>query len=153
MPINLILSTISLLVIISNLVLGFGFERLLHLYLLFALPSIVTGHLSIRAINKQSEKKKFLVFITILLVNYFIMASAVCCFIIGHNLNLIAEITYTRTAIVLCFWVVVFWVWMIIDCATSKNLIGSDKIVWTIIIVFTLLVGAILYFFIARRGK
>ena len=153
MPISLILSTMSILVIISSVVLGLGFERVLHLYLLFALPSIVTGHLSIRTINKKSEKKKFLVFITILLVNYLIMAGAVYCFIIAHNSNLIEEITYTRTAIVLCFWVVVFWVWMIIDCATSKILIGSDKITWTIIIVFILMVGAILYFFIARRGK
>lgn len=42
----------------------------------------------------------------------------------------------------------VFWIWMIVECATKDR--DPDRLVWTIIIVFTHIVGAALYFFIRR---
>lgn len=45
----------------------------------------------------------------------------------------------------------IFWIWMIIDCATSKNLKGTDKVVWIVIILSTSVLGAGLYFCLARR--
>jgi hypothetical protein len=42
----------------------------------------------------------------------------------------------------------VFWIWMIVDCATKDR--DPDRLVWTIIIVFTHILGAALYFFFRR---
>ena len=42
----------------------------------------------------------------------------------------------------------VFWIWMIVECATKDK--DPDRLVWTIIIVFTHIIGAALYFFIRR---
>ena len=44
----------------------------------------------------------------------------------------------------------VFWVWMIIDCATKEPAEGNDKLVWILIIVFTHWVGSPIYYFIRR---
>ena len=44
----------------------------------------------------------------------------------------------------------IFWVWMIIDCATHEPASGQDKLVWILIIVLTHVLGASIYFF-ARR--
>ena len=41
-----------------------------------------------------------------------------------------------------------FWVWMIIDCATNEPSVGSDKIVWMIVIVFAQIIGALIYYFV-----
>lgn len=46
-----------------------------------------------------------------------------------------------------------FWVWMLVDCATNEPDEGNNKIVWTIIIVFTHLIGAALYFFVRRPRR
>ncbi|MBI1175907.1 hypothetical protein GC207_00550 [bacterium] len=44
----------------------------------------------------------------------------------------------------------IFWIWMIIDCATKESSEGNDKIIWILIILFTHIIGALIYFF-ARR--
>ena len=44
----------------------------------------------------------------------------------------------------------VFWIWMLIDCATNKSLDGALKIVWILVILFTHLIGALIYFFVGR---
>ena len=44
----------------------------------------------------------------------------------------------------------VFWIWMLIDCATNKSLDGTLKIVWILVILFTHLIGALIYFFVGR---
>jgi hypothetical protein len=46
-----------------------------------------------------------------------------------------------------------FWLWMLIDCATKESDQGNTKIVWIIIIVFTNLVGALAYFFVQRSRR
>jgi hypothetical protein len=46
-----------------------------------------------------------------------------------------------------------FWLWMLIDCATKESDQGNTKIVWIIIIVFTNLVGALVYFFVQRSRR
>jgi hypothetical protein len=45
-----------------------------------------------------------------------------------------------------------FWLWMLIDCATKEPTEGNDKLIWIIIIVFTHLLGALVYF-VVRRPK
>ena len=46
----------------------------------------------------------------------------------------------------------IFWIWMLIDCLTS-SLPSSEKLLWGLVIFFGHLLGAILYFVIARRGR
>ena len=52
----------------------------------------------------------------------------------------------------------VFWIWMLIDCLKRKenqfpNKETNDKIFWSLIIFFTYLIGAILYYFIVKKKK
>jgi len=42
------------------------------------------------------------------------------------------------------------WVWALVDCAINEAPTGNDKIVWTMIIIFTTIVGAALYLRVRR---
>jgi cell division protein FtsW (lipid II flippase) len=46
-----------------------------------------------------------------------------------------------------------FWIWMIIDCATKEPNEGNDKLVWIVIIVFTQIIGALIYYFVRRPQR
>ena len=46
----------------------------------------------------------------------------------------------------------IFWVWMLIECATKEPNEGNDKIVWILVIIFTHVIGAAIYLF-ARRPQ
>ncbi len=46
----------------------------------------------------------------------------------------------------------IFWVWMLVDCANAPMNSG-DKTAWVLIILFTQLLGAVLYYFIPRRER
>jgi hypothetical protein len=45
------------------------------------------------------------------------------------------------------------WVWAIVDCVKNESSDGNDKLVWILIIVFTHLLGAILYLLIRRPQR
>ena len=47
----------------------------------------------------------------------------------------------------------IFWIWMLVDCASKEPSQGNDKLVWILVIVFTHLLGALLYFFIRRPQR
>ncbi|GCE05304.1 PLD nuclease N-terminal domain-containing protein [Dictyobacter aurantiacus] len=47
----------------------------------------------------------------------------------------------------------VFWIWMIIDCIKYERPDSNDKIIWVLVILFTHLVGAIIYFFMRRQPR
>lgn len=47
----------------------------------------------------------------------------------------------------------VFWVLMIIECATKEPAEGNDKLVWILIILFTHWVGALTYYFVRRPQR
>jgi hypothetical protein len=46
----------------------------------------------------------------------------------------------------------VFWLWMLIDCLTS-GLPPIEKLIWALVIIFLHILGAILYFVIARGDR
>ena len=46
--------------------------------------------------------------------------------------------------------VFIFWIWLLIDCATKEPSDGNEKIVWIIIIALFPVLGALLYLFIRR---
>ncbi len=47
----------------------------------------------------------------------------------------------------------VFWVWMLVDCATKEPDQGNDKVVWILVILFTHWVGALIYFLVRRPER
>ena len=48
---------------------------------------------------------------------------------------------------------IVFWIVMLIDCATHETAQDSQKVVWVLIIIFIPLLGSVLYYFIRRRPR
>ena len=46
-----------------------------------------------------------------------------------------------------------FWIWMLVDCLTRETASGSERIVWTMVILLTKLFGAALYFFLRYRRR
>jgi len=47
----------------------------------------------------------------------------------------------------------VFWIWMLVDCATKESDNGNTKTTWVIILVFTHILGAALYYFVRRPRR
>jgi hypothetical protein len=47
----------------------------------------------------------------------------------------------------------IFWIWMLIDCATKEPSSGNDKLIWILIIIFTHLLGALIYFLVRRPKR
>jgi hypothetical protein len=47
----------------------------------------------------------------------------------------------------------VFWIWMIIDCATREPAEGNERLIWILIIVLAHWIGALIYFFVRRPKR
>ena len=47
----------------------------------------------------------------------------------------------------------VFWIWMLVDCATREPAQGNDKVVWVIVIALTHILGAAIYFLVRLRNE
>jgi prolipoprotein diacylglyceryltransferase len=47
----------------------------------------------------------------------------------------------------------IFWLWMIVDCATHEPSEDQDKMTWMLLIVLTHFIGACLYFLIRRPAR
>lgn len=47
----------------------------------------------------------------------------------------------------------VFWVWALVDCATKEPATGNDKVIWILVIVFTHLLGALIYYLVRRPQR
>ena len=47
----------------------------------------------------------------------------------------------------------ILWVWMLIDCARRTFPKNDDKVVWILVIVFTHLIGAVIYYFMVKRKE
>jgi hypothetical protein len=45
----------------------------------------------------------------------------------------------------------VFWVAMLIHALTNRALVGVEKLVWVLVIIFLPLLGSIIYFFVGRK--
>lgn len=47
----------------------------------------------------------------------------------------------------------IFWIWMIVDCATRDNFkADNDKVIWILVLVFAGIIGAIIYYFVIKRS-
>lgn len=47
----------------------------------------------------------------------------------------------------------IFWVWTLADCLRKETDEGNTRLIWVIVIVFTYIVGAILYYLIRRPKR
>jgi predicted cation transporter len=47
----------------------------------------------------------------------------------------------------------ILWIWMLIDCATKEPSDGNDKIIWMLVILFTHVIGALIYYFVRRPQR
>jgi Phospholipase_D-nuclease N-terminal len=47
----------------------------------------------------------------------------------------------------------IFWIWMIVECATKEPNQGNDKIIWVLVIIFTHWIGALIYYFVRRPQR
>ena len=47
----------------------------------------------------------------------------------------------------------VFWIWMLVECATKESDTGNTKLVWVIIVLFTHIIGALIYYFVRRPQR
>lgn len=45
----------------------------------------------------------------------------------------------------------VFWIIMLVDAVQRKFKSDNDKIVWVLIIIFTQIIGALIYYFIVKK--
>lgn len=48
---------------------------------------------------------------------------------------------------------IIFWIYMLIDCAKRTFKKADDKIIWIIIIALLQWVGALIYYFVIKRKK
>jgi prolipoprotein diacylglyceryltransferase len=47
----------------------------------------------------------------------------------------------------------IFWIWMLVDAIQNKGLTDGEKVGWVLAVVFLHIIGALLYFFIARSKR
>jgi hypothetical protein len=47
----------------------------------------------------------------------------------------------------------IFWVWMLVDCATKEPSEGNDKVVWILVVALTHCVGALIYLLVRRPER
>lgn len=47
----------------------------------------------------------------------------------------------------------VFWIWMLVDALTNSALDPTMKLVWALVIFFLHILGALIYFFVARKSR
>lgn len=47
----------------------------------------------------------------------------------------------------------IFWIWMLIDCVTKETDVGNSRLIWVLIIVFTHIIGALIYYFVRKQKR
>ena len=63
------------------------------------------------------------------------------------------RVSYFRLILVLAIAAFVFWIKMLIEAATKEPDNGNTRLVWVIIIVFTQIIGALIYYFVRRPQR
>ena len=47
----------------------------------------------------------------------------------------------------------IFWVWMLVDCIKNEPSEGNDKIIWILVIVLLGVLGGAIYYFVRRPQR
>jgi len=45
------------------------------------------------------------------------------------------------------------WIWMLIDCLTKETDVGNSRLIWTLVIVLTGGIGALIYLLVRRPAR
>ena len=45
----------------------------------------------------------------------------------------------------------IFWILMIVDCATRKKLTDGERVAWILVLVFLHFIGAAIYYFAVKK--
>jgi heme A synthase len=56
-------------------------------------------------------------------------------------------------ALALALFMMVFWIWMLVDAIQNRRLSDGEKVGWVLAIVFLHVLGSVLYFFIGRPRR
>ena len=62
------------------------------------------------------------------------------------NMGLLALLFISHFLVI--FSGIVFWIFMIVDCATRKFKNDNDKVLWILLIVFLNVLGAVIYYYV-----
>jgi hypothetical protein len=62
---------------------------------------------------------------------------------------LIAFILFIVALVILS---IIFWIFMLVDSIQHKYKDSNDKVVWVLVIVFTGIIGALIYYFVVKRN-
>ena len=46
-----------------------------------------------------------------------------------------------------------FWIWMLVHAISNNGLTDIEKLIWVIVILFTHVIGAVIYFFAGRPKR
>ena len=46
----------------------------------------------------------------------------------------------------------IFQIWMFIDALINPRLNGTEKVIWCLVVFFLHFIGALIYYFVGRRG-
>jgi len=62
------------------------------------------------------------------------------------------------TELIIIFLLIIFWIWMLVDCLRRRDdefPKGGDnaKLIWTLVIIFTHFIGALIYLIMIKFGK
>ena len=55
-------------------------------------------------------------------------------------------------ALILILVLGIFWVWMLVDCL-KRSFKGNDKLVWVLVLLFSHIIGAAIYYFVIKAQK
>jgi hypothetical protein len=56
-------------------------------------------------------------------------------------------------ALALALFLMVFWIWMLVDAIQNRGLDDGEKVGWVLAIVFFHFLGSVLYYFIGRPKR
>jgi len=77
------------------------------------------------------------------------------CFLLADAANAAAGTFFGlgMVALILVIVASIFWIWMLIDALTNPALDSTSKLIWALVIFFLHLLGALIYFFVARGRR
>ncbi len=60
---------------------------------------------------------------------------------------------FMLTFVVISIIAFVFWILMLVDCVKKKFKEDTEKIIWVLVIIFTGIIGALIYYFVVKNKK
>ena len=71
----------------------------------------------------------------------------------AQNISLILPVFLFMCMGLVGFSLLGFWIWMLVDCIKYESDEGNNKLIWVLVILFTQLLGAVIYFFVQHRER